>query len=134
MGIGSLVVQNYCLGCDFQLCTMLHWRETSTFVFSSSTLGEKRLHSGVGGEATKISGRQLFFKNCFFWKSWPSKNGYRQLCRQNSLRWISFSGLYDASPARHINFCVFHLDLGQKKIHFGKGTFNSGGVPSIRSF
>ena len=37
VGIGTSVVQNHCLGCDFQVCTMLHRRETSTFVFSTST-------------------------------------------------------------------------------------------------
>ena len=37
VGIGSSVVQNHCLGFDFQVCTMLHRRETSTFVFSTST-------------------------------------------------------------------------------------------------
>ena len=46
VGIGSSVVQNHCLGCDFQVCTMLHRREPSTFVFCSSTLGEKKLQSG----------------------------------------------------------------------------------------
>ena len=37
VGIGSSVVRNHCLGCDFQVCTMLHRRDTSTFVFSTST-------------------------------------------------------------------------------------------------
>ena len=48
VGIGTSVVQNHCLGCDFQVSTMLHRREPSTFVFCSSTLGEKKLHTRGG--------------------------------------------------------------------------------------
>ena len=69
---------------------------------------------GRGGKK-KILDTNFFFKNCFFLKIWPSKSGYRQVRRQNSLPWICFSGLYDASPARYINFCVLLLDLGRKK-------------------
>ena len=48
VGIGTSVVQNHCLGCDFQVSTMLHRREPSTFVFCSLTLGEKKLHTWGG--------------------------------------------------------------------------------------
>ena len=33
----------------------------------------------------KIADAYFFLKNCFFLKIWPSKSGYRQLRRQNSL-------------------------------------------------
>ena len=48
VGIGSSVVKIHCARYLFQVCTMLHWREISTFVFSSSRLGEKDFtHGGV---------------------------------------------------------------------------------------
>ena len=53
VGIGTSVVRNHCLGCDFQVSTMLHRREPSTFVFCSSTLGEKKLHTW-GGSGTVL--------------------------------------------------------------------------------
>ena len=63
----------------------------------------------------KIVEAHFFFKNCFFWKIWPSKSGYRHLRRPKSLPRMRFSSLYDASPARTINFCVLLLDFGRKK-------------------
>ena len=112
VGIGTSVVQNHCLGCDFQVSTMLHRREPSTFVFCSLTLGEKNLHTRGGVQQKNCN---FFFKNCFFLKIWPSKSGYRHVRRPKSLPRMRFSGLYDASPARTINFCVLLLDLGRKK-------------------
>ena len=44
----------------------------------------------------------------------PPQSGYRKLRRRNSLRQISFSGLYDASLARNNEISVFDLDLGRK--------------------
>ena len=116
VGIGTSVVQNHCLGCDFQVSTMLHRREPSTFVFCSSTLGEKKLQSWGGVQQKNC---QFFFKNCFVLKIWPSKSGYRHLRRPKSLPRMRFSSLYDASPARNINVCVFDLDLGRKKTSLG---------------
>ena len=62
VGIGTSVVQNHCLGCDFQVSTMLHRREPSTFVFCSLTLGEKKLHTR-GGSNKKIA---IFFSRTAF--------------------------------------------------------------------
>ena len=119
MGIGTSVVQNHCLGCDFQVSTMLHRREPSTFVFCSLTLGEKKLHTREWGSNKKL---HFFFMNCFFWKIWPSKSGYRHVRRPKSLPRMRFSSLYDASPPRTINFCVLLLDFGRKKTsHKGVG-------------
>ena len=118
MGIGSSVVQNHFLGCDFHVCTMLHRREASTFVFSSSTLGEKK-NSHMGRGPTK--NLHFFFEKLFFLKIWPSKSGYRQLRRPKSLPRMRFSSLYDASPPRNITVCVFDLDLGRKKTSLRKG-------------
>ena len=67
MGIGSSVVQNHCLGCDFQVCTMLHRRETSTFVLSTSTQAEKK--TSLRGVATKNSGHQSFFQELLFFEN-----------------------------------------------------------------
>ena len=70
-------------------------------------------------------GVEFFLKNCFFLKIWPSKSGYRQLRHPKNLPRMRFSGLYDASPARTINFCVFLLDLGRKKLHSVGRPFNN---------
>ena len=59
-------------------------------------------------------GVNFFLKNCLFLKIWPRKSGYRHLRRPKSLPRMRFSGLYDASLARNINFCVFDLDLERK--------------------
>ena len=66
-------------------------------------------------DAKKKLPTQFFLKNCFFWKIWPSKSGYRHLRRPKSLPRMRCSSLYDASPARTINFCVLLLDFGRKK-------------------
>ena len=60
---------------------------------------------------------QFFLTNCPFLKIYPPQSGYRKLRRRNSLRQISFSGLYDASLARNNEISVFDLDLGWKKLH-----------------
>ena len=72
VGIGTSVVQNHCLGCDFQVCTMLHRREPSTFVFSSSTLGEKKtsLSGGVQQKNLHVN----FFKELLFFEDLASQN------------------------------------------------------------
>ena len=41
VGIGSSVVEIHCARYLFQVCTMLHWRETSSLVFSTSIWAEK---------------------------------------------------------------------------------------------
>ena len=65
VGIGTSVVQNHCLGCDFQVSTMLHRREPSAFVFCSLTLGEKKLHKRGGGPTKKL---QFFFQELMFFE------------------------------------------------------------------
>ena len=57
---------------------------------------------------------QNFLTNWPFLKIYPPQSGYRKLRRRNSLRQISFSGLYDASLARNNEISVFDLDLGRK--------------------
>ena len=82
------------------------FRRFATFDFSTPKKRNRR--------RKKIAGAHFFLKNCFFLKIWPSKSGYRQLHRPKSLPRMRFSDLYDASPARNINVCVFDLDLGRK--------------------
>ena len=67
-----------------------------------------------GNDGPKIIDSDFVFKNCLFSKMWPSKSGYSDLRRRNSLPVRCFLGLYDASPARNIKFCVFDLDLERK--------------------
>ena len=83
------------------------FRRFATFDFSTPKKKNRR--------QKKIVEALFFFKNCFFWKIWPSKSGYRHLRRPKSLPRMRFSSLYDASPARTINFCVLLLDFGRKK-------------------
>ena len=70
---------------------------------------------------------QFFFRELLFWKIWLSKSGYRHLRRPKSLPRMRFSSLYDASPARTINFCVLLVDFGRKK------TSHMGGVQQKNS-
>ena len=78
----------------------------------------------VGGEGATFYFIFYFFvfQKLFFLKIWHSKSGYRQLRRPKSLPRMRFSSLYDASPARNINVCVFLLVLGRKKTSLSGST------------
>ena len=57
-------------------------------------------------------------KVCIDWENLFSnvchrKSRYRQVHRRKSLSKMRFLDLYDASPARNFEFCVFDVDLGQ---------------------